>query len=127
MRLGGQIYDEYSDAAGWVAAVTNRHKLVFSSRDEPWLFDLEKDPDELTNFFRQADYRETVRDLGRRLADYCKKYTDPRGQSPRIQADLKWSVEGTAPYKPPTGLPAAPALPGGRKRKRRKKDPAAPK
>ena len=36
---------------GWVAAVTDRYKLICSTTDMPWLMDLEKDPDELTNYF----------------------------------------------------------------------------
>lgn len=43
----------------WVAAVTEGYKLVVSNKDEPWLFDLAKDPDELTNFYHDPAYRET--------------------------------------------------------------------
>lgn len=41
----------------WVAAVSDDHKLVLSTEDGPWLFDLEKDPDELINFYEHEDYR----------------------------------------------------------------------
>ena len=105
-------------AAGWLAAVTSRYKLVVCSGCEPWLFDLEKDPDELTNFFSHADYRQTVRKLSSELIAYCKTYKDPRIDSPRIKADLTWGAEGTGKYTPlavPAGQPPA----GKRRRKRR--------
>lgn len=84
--------------AGWVAAVTRRYKLVYSTKDDPWLFDLEKDPDELTNFYGHDRYRTTVRALSKQLRDYGKSCTDPRVANARIQADLKWAIEGTEPY-----------------------------
>jgi arylsulfatase A-like enzyme len=110
--------------ANWLAAVTSRYKLVFSPRDEPWLFDLGKDPDELRNFLRVPDCREVVRRLSRELLAYCKKHRDPYGEAPRIKADLTWAIEGTGPYAAPAGLPAE--TPAGR-RKARQRRRAAPK
>ena len=69
---------------GWLAAVTDRYKLVYSAADDPWLFDLEKDPDELVNFFGEPAYRETVRELSREIVQYAKKYTDPRAENVKI-------------------------------------------
>lgn len=86
------------DENGWLAAVTDRYKLVYSTADDPWLFDLEKDPDELINSFRDPTYRETVRTLSRHLADYGKKHSDPRCRNGKIQADLAWAAEGTGKY-----------------------------
>ena len=40
---------------GWIAAVTPTHKLILSDQDEPWLLDLDNDPDELKNFIAEAD------------------------------------------------------------------------
>ncbi|MEN8127264.1 MAG: sulfatase, partial [Planctomycetota bacterium] len=35
----------------WVGAVTQRYKLVLSSDDKPWLYDLAEDADELVNYY----------------------------------------------------------------------------
>ena len=115
------IFRSTGQAAGWLAAATARHKLVVSSNSEPWLFDMEKDPHELKNFFTNAACRETVRSLSRQLLAYCKTYTDPRIESPRIKADLTWGAEGTEKYTP-AELPDAktPAAGGGKRRKKRK-------
>jgi len=84
--------------AGWVAAVTRRYKLVYSTQDDPWLFDLDEDPDELTNFYTSDRCRSTVRLFSTELRDYGKKYNDPRVANARIQADLRWAIDGTGPY-----------------------------
>jgi arylsulfatase A-like enzyme len=78
---------------GWVAAVTQRYKLVCSTRDAPWLFDLERDPDELTNCFGKPEYRPTVQMLARQLRDYGRTYGDPRVAHPSIQADLLRAID----------------------------------
>ena len=106
------------DEAGWLAAVTERYKLIYSTSDDPWLFDLEEDPDELKSFFADPAYRETVRDLSRQLIAYGKKHKDPRAANAKIQADLKWAVEGEGPYV--STLPAKPAGKAGREGKPKK-------
>ncbi len=83
---------------GWLAAVTDRYKLVYSTADVPWLFDLEKDPDELVNAFNDPTYRETIRELSKQLREYGRKYTDPRAANADVQADLQWAIHGTGPY-----------------------------
>ncbi len=111
-----------SGKPNWLAAATARYKLVYAPRDEPWLFDLEEDPNELRNLFRESDHREIVRSLSRDLLAYCKTHHDPYADAPRIKADLAWAVEGTGPYTPPD-VPAAEPAPagGGRRKKARKK------
>lgn len=84
---------------GWLGAVTKRYKLVYSSVDDPWLFDLEKDPDELENFFTKPPYRQTVRDLSNDLLAYAKKAKDPYVEDPAIKQALTWATAGTGPYK----------------------------
>jgi len=83
---------------GWVAAITRRYKLVYSTKDDPWLFDLDTDPDELTNFFTRREYRDTVRTLSTQLRDYGRSSQDPRLANARIQADLEWAIHGTGVY-----------------------------
>jgi uncharacterized sulfatase len=85
---------------GWVAAVTDRCKLIYSPVDDPWLFDLEKDPDEMINQFTNPDYRQTVRTLSGLLLEYGKKYNDPCILAEKIAADLKWATGDEAGYKP---------------------------
>ena len=87
-------------SANWLAAVTARYKLVFSPDDNPWLFDLEKDPDELTNFFGDPAYRRTVRFLAKDLVAYCRTYNDHYSSDPKIKSDLAWAAEGTDKYVP---------------------------
>jgi len=89
---------EGSSSVGWLAAVSDRFKLVYSSADGPWLFDLEKDPDELINFFGDPAYRETVRELSREIVQYAKKHADPYARNAKVKADLDWAVAGTGEY-----------------------------
>lgn len=61
----------------WVAAVDNRYKLVLSPRDKPWLFDLEKDPDELINFYNKPGYKEIGKRLTKELNAQMKQFDEP--------------------------------------------------
>jgi len=83
---------------GWVAAVTDRYKLICSTTDMPWLMDLEKDPDELTNYFLYAACRDTVRQFAKQLSDYGKRYKDSRVNTATIQHDLEWAMRGEGKY-----------------------------
>jgi len=74
--------------ANWLAVVTHRYKLVYSALDDPWLFDLEKDPDELTNFFGDPTYQRTVRELSKALLEYGRKHKDPYIDHPAVKKDL---------------------------------------
>ena len=40
----------------YAAALTERFKLVLNKKGTPWLFDLEKDPDELLNFYKSTEF-----------------------------------------------------------------------
>lgn len=83
MRSTGQP----NSTKGWLAAVTPRHKLVLSDKDEPWLLDLDEDPDELVNFIdKQPD---VARNLARQLLAYAKKHGDVYADDPKTGADLK--------------------------------------
>ena len=94
--------------AGWLAAVTDRYKLVVSTMDDPWLFDLKEDPDERVNFFENVNYREIARDLASQLSDYGHQRKDPRVSNLPVQADLEWAINGTGEYvSPKRSKPAA--------------------
>lgn len=75
--------------ANWLCAATDRYKLIFSNKDEPWLYDLEKDPNELENRYSSPDYREVVATLTKQLAQYAREYDDPFADQPNIRAQLR--------------------------------------
>ncbi|MHC4603528.1 MAG: sulfatase/phosphatase domain-containing protein [Planctomycetota bacterium] len=81
-----------SAQVGWVAAVTKRYKLVVSIKDDPWLFDLDKDPDELINFYKNPAYHDIVRTLAGQLLDYGKKFQDSRIDNPKLQTYLQRAI-----------------------------------
>jgi uncharacterized sulfatase len=60
-----------------VAAFDQRYKLILSVADKPWLFDLEKDPDELTNQYGREGYDEVTKRLQNELLSQMKKYKEP--------------------------------------------------
>jgi arylsulfatase A-like enzyme len=73
----------------WLCAVTQDHKIVYSQKDVPWLFDLKEDPDELTNFFKDPQYCDIVKNLTAELMAYCKKYDDPRLEDRKMGPEMK--------------------------------------
>ena len=70
------VYVRHS-AGAWVAAFDQRYKLVLSSADKPWLFDLETDPDELRNFFGRDGYQDVTKRLKMELLAQMKKFKEP--------------------------------------------------
>jgi uncharacterized sulfatase len=76
----------------WLVVITKRYKLVYSPNDEPWLFDLEKDPDEIINFYRNPAYRDVVSNLARELLTYGIEYRDPRVEHTKIRAELDQAI-----------------------------------
>ena len=74
---------------GWISALTPRYKLILSAQDKPWLLDLEKDPDELTNFIDSPDHADVVRQLAQDLAQYGKEHADPYLQHSHTSAELR--------------------------------------
>jgi len=61
----------------WVAAVSRRFKLVLSPSDDPWLFDLEKDPDELINFYTNPEYKPIAEKMQAELVAQMTRYKEP--------------------------------------------------
>ena len=62
----------------WLAAVSDRYKLVYSYADSPWLFDLEKDPDELINFYSNPEYAPIAKKLTEALLKQAKAFKEPK-------------------------------------------------
>ncbi|MBT5169429.1 MAG: sulfatase-like hydrolase/transferase [Opitutales bacterium] len=71
----------------WVAAISDRYKLVLSTEDDPWLFDLEKDPEELVNYALDPNYAAIRKELTDSMVDQMKTSNDP---VLKIDAYKKW-------------------------------------
>ena len=74
---------------GWVSAVTPRFKLILSPADDPWLLDLQQDPDELVNFIDDPQHKEVVQYLARELRDYGRRLNYPYTTNPKTGAWLE--------------------------------------
>ena len=105
--------------SAWIAAVTDRHKLVYGGGSEPWLFDLEKDPDELVNEFQNPEYRGVVRRLATALLEYGEKHNDLRVKFESTAADHAWSIGSGTKYVPRVKPPVTKK--GGGKKKWKQK------
>ncbi len=57
----------------WIAAISDRFKLILSVSEQPWLFDLEQDPDELRNSIKLPEHADVVRMLASRIRDHAEK------------------------------------------------------
>ena len=72
----------------WLAAVTDRYKLVYSALGDPWLYDLQKDPDELNNAFNEPNSKKVVQQLTVKLAAYTKRHNAPSADNQQIKTDM---------------------------------------
>ena len=95
VRIGGE-----GGSGGWMGVFSRRYKLIVAADDGPALFDLETDPDELTNRFASPESREIARALAKALRDYAQSHHDPLLQSASLRADLAWAIEGEGAYRP---------------------------
>ena len=73
----------------WIAAITDDLKLVLSVQESPWLFDLAKDPGELTNRIEQSAYSESIRALAGALKAYQKEVGDSYLDHPAIRDQVQ--------------------------------------
>lgn len=60
-----------------MAVITYRYKLVLSVGDKPWLIEMEKDPNEEINFYKNPKYKKIVIKLQAELLKRVQKYNDP--------------------------------------------------
>jgi arylsulfatase A-like enzyme len=70
----------------WLSVLTSRYKLVYSTNDQPWLIDLQEDPNEVTNLFGDGQHTEMVRQLTQRLLAYGEANHDEYIEHPRMRA-----------------------------------------
>lgn len=89
-----------NSTSGWMGAFSRRYKLVVSPTAPASLFDLQVDPDELKNFINSPEYRNTIRQLARELAEYAQRRKDPLWESSAIRADLDWAIGERGDYTP---------------------------
>ncbi len=61
----------------WVSAVNDRYKLVIDKKEKPYLFDLEKDPDELINYYYDKNYKDIAKKMQDELFRQLKKFDEP--------------------------------------------------
>lgn len=83
LRSSGQL-----TSANWIAAVTSRYKLILSKNDEPWLVDMEVDPDEKINCISKSENTDVVKFLAKKLSAYGKEQADPYLQGTKLANDL---------------------------------------
>lgn len=68
----------YAKSGGWwVVAVNDRYKLVIDKNEKPYLFDLEKDPDELVNFYYDRAYSSIAKMMQTELFKQLRQYDEP--------------------------------------------------
>ncbi len=60
-----------------IMAVNRRYKLVLSQVDDPWLYDLHKDPDELVNVYTDPEYKEIAENFKAELIAQMERYNEP--------------------------------------------------
>lgn len=93
LRSAGAETPPGGDVRGndWLAVLDQRHKLIVSARDRPWLFDAARDPMELTNQLDATD--DTTRDAAARLAAallaYDREFGDSRFRMPGVRKQLE--------------------------------------
>ena len=69
----------------WLCAVSDQYKLVYSSYDRPWLFDLSEDPNELNNRFNDPAYAKVKVELSKALKNYGETFDDSYLNNSRIR------------------------------------------
>ena len=77
----------------WIAAVDKDLKLIFSQKDEPWLFDRAADPHELDNLYGKPKYKQRVQRLAAQLLAYGKEFNDPYLAESKFGEQVKAATE----------------------------------
>lgn len=61
----------------WAMAVKNGYKLVLQKGDVPWLFDLDKDPEEMHNYASSWSHKDIFKELRDAMIPKLKEYKVP--------------------------------------------------
>jgi len=81
-----------ADANIWLATLTDRYKLIFSSNKDPWLFDLKKNPNETVNQYTNPEYKATIRKLAEKLSNYALENNDHFIRNPNIKNGITQAI-----------------------------------
>lgn len=74
----------------WAGVFTDRYKLILETRNTvPWLIDLEKNPDETVNYFKDPEYQETIAQLAEALKAYGDRYDDDIVKHPKVKSAIR--------------------------------------
>ena len=73
-----------TSASQTIMAVNRRYKLVLSQADDPWLYDLHKDPDELVNVYADPEYKEIAESFKAELIAQMARYNEPALRKGRL-------------------------------------------
>ena len=78
-KNGDQIIISYNSGkqASWAAAIKDGYKLVIHKGDVPWLFDINRDPDEMINYAQSPWHEPIFQQLKWALADALAKFKVP--------------------------------------------------
>ncbi|QVY66597.1 sulfatase-like hydrolase/transferase [Polaribacter sp. Q13] len=83
--VDGRITYMTASNQNWIASVSNRYKLVLSTKDKPWLIDLEKNPDEDINFYKNPAYKLIANEMQTELLKQAKQYNDPAFSKKKVR------------------------------------------
>lgn len=78
----------------WIGAFTDQYKLIYSPYSDPWLIDLENDPDELINQFEEESFDSIKKSLATELYAYLETYNDPYLNNSNIVNDIDITING---------------------------------
>lgn len=73
----------------WLTVISEKRKLVLSREDNPWLFDLNLDPDERTNRFHHPAARDDLLTLTRHLDSYLNLTADEFAEHPTMAKHIQ--------------------------------------
>jgi len=90
------VYITDSPFSEWTAATDGRYKLVLSCKDTPRLFDLERDSDELVNYYTDPAYQEMAERVQKWLIQAMVGYKDP---SLALGIRYRYSADDTIAYQ----------------------------
>ncbi|MFR9640492.1 MAG: hypothetical protein SNH41_00100 [Rikenellaceae bacterium] len=80
----------------WIAAFTPEYKLIFTKSQgvsKPVLFDLTKDPHELTDFYGQSGYEKATKEMASFLLDYIERENDSFAKDGFMIKSIKSVIE----------------------------------
>ncbi|MFI3269165.1 MAG: sulfatase-like hydrolase/transferase [Rikenellaceae bacterium] len=70
----------------WALLSDSRYKLIISSKETPWLIDLEKNPDETVNYIAEPQHKEMVKAMQTELVERLQKYKSPHLKSYQLMS-----------------------------------------